>query len=378
MTGYEIILYRPDLEPGVVELRNLASIGGPAKSRQFLDWKYRQNPLAGESFLYVALHEGRVVGMRGAYGTCWQADGVDRIVLPAVDDFAVRPEHRNSGVATLIMRAQHDDLRARGYPFMLALSSGRMTTLASLASGWKSAVAMEPVVRFGFRRRIAHELSERLRGTRVLWRLARRNRRVVQSPTGPFERLASLGRTPGRETGTTIVFERVARADAMAALIQRLGYDGRIRHVRDAEFLAWRYQNPWREYGFLYLERADRLEGFLALGRFHEYRPPMNPFHVVDWEGVSPGARAELLGVALRHGHFTEIGAWSAAVHSEDRKVLAGTGFVPSELESRARGLPCTLVRAIDSAPASEWKIGNRRLVDDDNWDLRLLYSMHG
>ena len=378
MAGYEVIPYRPDLEPEVVELRNLASGGGLETSRRFLDWKYRQNPFARESFLYVALHEGRVVGMRGAYGTCWQADGVDRIVLPAVDDFAVRPEHRNTGVATLIMHAQHDDLRARGYPLMLALSSGRMTTLASLAAGWKSVAAMEPVVRFGFRRRVAHGFSERLHKTRVLWRLAPRDHGVVQSPGGPFERLASLGRRPGRETGTTIVFERAARADAMAALIQRLGHDGRIRHVRDAAFLAWRYRNPWREYGFLYLERADRLEGFLALGRFPGYRPPMNPFHVIDWEGVSPGARAELLGVALRHGRFAEIGAWSAAVHAEDQKVLAGAGFVASELESRARGLPCTLVRAIDSAPASEWKLGNRRLVDRDNWDLRLLYSMHG
>ncbi len=378
MAGYEVVPYHPDLEPEVVELRNLASGGGTAKSRQFLDWKYRQNPLARDSFLYVALHQGRVVGMRGAYGTCWQAGGVDRIVLPAVDDFAVRPEHRNTGVATLIMRAQHDDLEARGYPFMVALSSGRMTTLASLATGWRSAVSMEPITRFDLRRRIAHELHERLHGTRVLWRLAPRNDPVVQSPTGPFDRLASLGRIPGRETGTTIVFERFTRTDAMAALIRRLGHDGRIRQVRDAEFLAWRYRNPWREYGFLCLERADRLDGFLALGRFLEYRPPMNPYHIVDWEGVSPDARAELLRVALRHGRFPEIGAWSATVSTTDQSILAEAGFVPSELESRARGLPCILVRATGSALADEWKLGNRRVVERDSWDLRLLYSMHG
>jgi len=378
MAGYEIVPYHPDLEPEVVELRSLASGGGLTMSRQFLDWKYCQNPLASDSFISVALHGGRVVGIRGAYGTCWQADGVDRMVLPAVDDFAIRPEHRNTGVATLIMRAQRDQLEARGYPYLLALSSGRMTTLASLAAGWKSAAPMEPVARFNLRRRVAHELHGRLHGTRLLWRLASRNDPVVQAPAVPFERLGSLGRVAGRKTGTTIVFERSARAEAMAALIQRLGHDGRIRQVRDAKFLAWRYRNPWREYGFLYLECADRLEGFLGLGRFHEYRPPMNPFHIVDWEGTSPEARAELLEVALRHGRFPEIGAWSAAVHAEDQEVLAAAGFIPSELESRARGLPSVLVRAIGAASASEWKLGNRHLVDRANWDMRLLYSMHG
>jgi GNAT superfamily N-acetyltransferase len=378
MAAYEIIPYHAGLEPEIVELRNMASGGGPAKSRQFLDWKYNQNPFARDSFLTVAQYEGRVIGMRGAYGTCWEADGVDRVVLPAVDDFAVLPEHRGSGVATLIMRAQHDDLKARGYPFAMALSSGRLTALASLAAGWKSVAAMEPVVRFGPRRRLTRGLYGRLHGVRFLWRLAARNDRVTPSPTEPFARLEALGRIPGRAPGTTIVFERAARADAMAALIQRLGHDGRIRQVRDAEFIAWRYRNPWREYGFLYMERGGRLDGFLALGRFHEYRQTMTPFHIVDWEGVPPETRAELLAVALRHGRFPEIGAWSAAGHTEDQLVLVRAGFVPWELESRARGLPCVLVRAISSAPAEEWKLGNRRLIDRENWDTRLLYSMHG
>jgi hypothetical protein len=46
----------------------------------------------------------------------------------------------------------------------------------------------------------------------------------------------------------------------MADLVRRLGHDGRLRHVRDERYLAWRYRNPLYEYRFLVRE-SDRLEG---------------------------------------------------------------------------------------------------------------------
>jgi GNAT superfamily N-acetyltransferase len=379
MARYEIVAYRDELEPGIIELRNLTWHSDPSVPRRFLDWKYRRNPYFERPMITVALHGGRVVGMRGAYGTCWEAEGAARVIIPAADDFAILPAHRNAGLATLIMHSMLEGLAARGFAYVVALSAGRMTTLASLATGWKSAGAMEPVARFGLGRRIAHAFEERLHGTRVLWRLAPRDVPAAYSSEGPFARLDALGRTPGRESGTTLVFERAVRAQAMAALIERIGHDGRIRQVRDAEFLAWRYQKPAREYGFLYLERSDgRLDGFLALGRFPAYQPPMLAFHVIDMEGTTPAVREELLATALRHGRFPAIGAWSAGVSAEDRPLLDRAGFVPVDIASRARGLPCVLVRAVGSTAASEWRIGRRHLADPRDWDMRLLYSMHG
>ena len=73
------------------------------------------------------------------------------------------------------------------------------------------------------------------------------------SPSARFDR--AIERRAGRLTPTVRV-EREPRADAMAELVARLPYDGRIRHVRDARYLAWRYRNPLRDYRFLYRDGA--------------------------------------------------------------------------------------------------------------------------
>ena len=72
----------------------------------------------------------------------------------------------------------------------------------------------------------------------------------------------------------------------MAELAERIGYDGRIRHVRDEQYFSWRFQNPLSEYRFLFWDNG-RLDGYLVL--YRKVYPPGNDelAYIVDWDAIN-------------------------------------------------------------------------------------------
>jgi hypothetical protein len=168
------------------------------------------------------------------------------------------------------------------------------------------------------------------------------------------------------------------RPDAMSELVVRLGHDGRIRHIRDREFFAWRFRNPLGIYRFLYLGDSQ-LDGYLVLKCAHPGALEPNKVKIVDLEATQPVQRTELLEVAIKSGRFAELFAWGATLPVDTGPYLSANGFRPADLESRAHGCPCVLVRPVSPKSVdSDWVLGDRRLTDLANWDMRMLYTMAG
>jgi hypothetical protein len=222
----------------------------------------------------------------------------------------------------MIMRESMADLTKRGYEYVVNTSAGRITVMTSLVAGWKSATTVEPVVLRSSSEKMRNRIRTRVRKIPGLWRLTRSSGAKVVSSPAPFRRIDRMGTFAVGEANASIVASREPRIDAMAELIKRLPYDGRIRHLRDATYLRWRYENPARTYRFLYYERNGRLEGYLVLARYEECQTPVLPFHIVDWEGSSPAVREELLRCATTVPRTSELGAWAGGLSREDRALL--------------------------------------------------------
>jgi len=380
MTGVEIVRYEPSLREELIEFRRRGYETGFPESRDYLSWKYENNPYLAEPVFYIARKEGCIIGMRGMFGTRWEyGPARETMVLPCADDFVIAHEHRNTGVSSVIMREAIADLTRQGYEYVINTSGGRITVMSSLASGWRSATAVEPMVKRSKSETVRQAFRERVRGVRGLWRLARRSGATVISSTEPFRRVDKMGRLPAAEPGASIVAEQSPRVAAMAELIERLPYDGRIRQVRDEAYLSWRYRNPIRQYRFFYYERAGRLEGYLVLARYIECQLPTLPFHIVDWEGSSHTARGELLQCATEIASIPELGAWATGLSDADRALLDQSGFVPTDLDMRKRGMPCILVKHLrGNTPPDSWSLGGGQILDPARWDMRLVYTMHG
>lgn len=375
--SYEVVPCSPEKMDEVVALH--ANFWGDiALSRAYLEWKYERNPHPGESRIYLAMSGGKPVGMRGIYGASLEAGSPPRRVLGLhADDLVVAPEHRNRGVPMNIMRAVFDDLREKKCEYLFSLSAGAVTRLSSLAMGWRNIGHVGELRRASRRAERIRRLRESISGMRFFWRYAEDFRRM--------EEKSALSDLRGRKIqGRVNVGPRVSlweepRPEEMARLVERIPYDGRIRHVRDRAYFTWRFRNPVHKYWFLFWEEAD-LEGYLVLQEYMAMNMEVSVTNIVDWEASNERIRAGLLKAALRLGHFPDIRVWSGTLPDRTKALLAESGFRPEEGGSgigdkRKQLLVKPLLEGI---PESGRVLADRRWLDLADWDMRMVYSMRG
>jgi hypothetical protein len=369
---YEIVRCSPELWESAARLHASVFHAEVAEAREYLAWKHERNPYRTEPLAFVAVRSGEVVGLRGFLPTRWEA-GTPCRTFDALyaGDFAVAPEHRDRGLVSRIMRTAWSRLSSEEpYRYAVNLSAGRITHLASLAGGWKSAGTVDPVARRSAMRSLLWRARDRLRQMPAVGELASR---LAVRGSGAREPFRRLDRRPPRWPAP-LTASRQPRSRDMADLVARLPYDGRIRHVRDERYLEWRFRNPMRSYRFLYWDEG-RLEGYLVLqAGWRQGR-----VHIVDGEARDDAVRARLLRGAIEISGAPELVAWGATLGSEGRRLFEEKGFRPADVPITATGRPCVLVRPIrDEDLAGEWSVAGRRLLDPADWDLRMIVSMHG
>lgn len=376
--SYEILRYRPEFRDRVLRLQTHLWSPDVSRNEAYLKWKHEENPFGRGPLIFLALHGREVVGMRSFFATQWQV-GTPAETFGALyaDDFVIAPEHRNQGLVSRIMSAAFRELEEEPEKYAINLSAGGVTVLASLAAGWRSVGPMEPVGRRSWRVAALGPVRRWLRS----WPLADRGARSFAGAAAiraPFSRIdLAISRRGGR-LGPHVTVERAPRCEAMADLVARLPFDGRIRHVRDSRYFSWRYGNPLRAYRFLYRE-GERLEGYLVLQVPLAGPKGNGRMHIVDWEARDERVRADLLQAVLACGGFGELVTWAATSAPETRRLLRDSRFAPVDPETTARGFPCVLVRPIREEQLQEdWVISGRRLLDIASWDLRMIDSMHG
>jgi GNAT superfamily N-acetyltransferase len=369
---YDIVPYRPEHKRQVAVLQRHLWRGDEALNTAYLEWKYERNPYLPAPLICLALHDGNVVGMRGMFGSCWEVGpGAERFIVPCGDDLVIAPVHRRRGLFGQIMNATVAELIARGHAVTFSLSAGPVAMAGSLARGWRSVGSVREVSRIARPTSLPWRLPIRMPAWSAVRRLGAALSYVWKEP---FRRLDQIA--PRSPSGSAIWSAREPRPEAMADLVQRLGHDGRVRHVRDARYLAWRFVNPLHEYRFL-LAGEDRLEGYLVLQAYRLVgRGRVN---VVDWEATSPAVRRALLRAAIDWGRFGEMSTWTMSLPEEAGTLLRENGFLPVTRHRLAPQGPAVLVRSPTSSPGEPGPaLGGRPLLDAATWDMRMLYSMAG
>jgi len=254
---YEVVTYRPELKRQVTELQRHLWSPDPALNAAYLEWKHEQNPYVEAPLIHLALHRGQVVGMRGMFGARWQVGDPPRTFLaPCAGDLVVAPDHRNRGLVLKILETAVNDLANGEYAYIFSLSASPATQLGSLMAGWRGAGSLE----------LAHRRPPETAGRGDPWAAAWRRARRLDTASGrverlvdrwggkprPFRALDRNGTRGGLEASRHVSLEPAQRPKAMAALVERIGGDGRIRHVRDREYFAWRFRNLRSLYRLLF------------------------------------------------------------------------------------------------------------------------------
>jgi len=380
--SYDIVHYRPGLKSQVIELQTHLWSPEPSLNKAYLEWKYEQNPYNKEHLIYLAMHNGRAVGMRGFFGVQWECGiPAQRFTSLYADDMVIAPEHRGRGLMAKIMTSAFEDLAARGYDYVFNLSAGPATLHSSLAMGWRSAGWVRPMRRQPWFNALKDNVP--LRVMKVLLfagRLVGVDIRRLKKPVRTLDRVESQQNSRIAEHPSSISIEKTPRCSAMAELVERIDSSGRIRHVRDNEYFRWRFQNPLRRYRYIYWDE-DRLEGYLVLQEQLGENVDRNLLSIVDWEATGAMVRERLLQIAITSfAHDRELRIWSATLPQSTIALLRNNGFrtikPPTDV---ATFPPAILVRPVAGYPLDrEWAFGDRRLLDLASWEMRMLYSMLG
>ncbi len=396
---YDIVRYAPRYKEQIAALPTTLWSTDPALNLSYFEWKYEQNPYVDEPLFYLALRGGRVVAMRGAYGAVWEA-GPDRatVSVPCFADLLIEPEHRNRGLVTRIMEEALSHFEELGLEYAFSPSANWVTALASKAMGWREMgplramrLAQPPPFLARLRKSAPTGQLARIRERVARIPGSRRTYRTVRGLAARARRFRPLAASRVRDGESDTAFSafdsrvnrrrgeggvsasREARPEAMAALVKEGGGDGRIRHVRDPAYFAWRFRNPLRRYRFL-LSEDQSLNGYLVLGS--SVQVSARQASILDWEGADSRARAGLLRAAIEWGDFQSLTIWSESLPAETRTLLEAEGFHLIEYGDDLRvDRPRILVRSVGKRDPRDWKLGDRPLLERASWDVRMAYS---
>jgi hypothetical protein len=367
----------------------------------YLEWKYDRNPYTDDTYIYLAFYNKQLVGMVGAYGVKWQIGDLEQ-TFPGLcfADLVIHPRHRQRNLFPKLMAYALNDLSISGYAYVFDLSAAPHVALSLLMQGWRSIFVqtasreIDHTTQSGglvenewklsifvaaYRKICGH--LDRLPLLTATYRWLRRYTYdpILRRTTETRRAFVDLDCNAGRhKINPHVSLSKTARPRAMAELAQRIGYDGRIRHVRDEQYFSWRFQNPLSEYRFLFWDNG-RLDGYLVLNM--KVYPPGNDelAYIVDWDAINGHVWHDLLQAAMQWGDFNYISMWSAALSEDVKRLLRNAGFAFKDKTGSAtrdvRGENILVKSVNQKIHPPDWILDGRNLLDATNWDLRTIYS---
>ncbi|UCG12314.1 MAG: hypothetical protein JSU72_17735 [Deltaproteobacteria bacterium] len=373
MSKYTIQRFTPDLHGQVCQLQKHLW-GSPTKlNPAYLDWKHLRNPYIPEPLIYLALYEGHVVGMRAMFGACWEAgEYTDKSMLPCAADTVIEPDYRDRGLFQELSDYVMDDLRRQNYRQILNFSSSHANYVVSvLTMGWRPMGSSEALIRAVPSISTLIKMIELTSRFKIASKVQAVSRKAIRKArvAARINAFAHLDRNANVQ-GHPVKLSREPKPEMMADLIQRLGGDGRIRHVRDQTYFSWRFGNPRASYRFLYWGDRD-LDGYMILQNTVG-DPRIN---IVDWEGASLEIRASLLEAAVAWGHFGIVCTWGTTLFASVIEILQQAGFTADNITTDAPNRSGQFMLKELGTNETSGTLGGRQLLDHGHWDLRMIYS---
>src|SRR5262245_44032855 len=168
-----VVPYSAEHKALVADLARHLWSPNPSLNERYLEWKYHQNPYIQGPLVYLAFAGNRLVGMRGAFGSRWEANNpTEFFVLPYADDLVIDPDFRRQGLHRVIMTFALRDLARRGYRYVVNLSAGKVTAIASRNMRWRDAGRVGALYRRTLRKTTVDFLTDLTRPLPLLWRWA--------------------------------------------------------------------------------------------------------------------------------------------------------------------------------------------------------------
>ena len=156
----------PVCSGGVADLRRSLFGNTRQATTAYFEWMYGENPYIEEPPLFVALHDGVPVGMRGTLGTEWECPRFSgEHVLPSLTDTCIASGHREQGLYSELTDRILDEFAAQGHSHVLNMTpSAENFILSTVSPGGFTPVGEHGTLEVGrYVRRQVEPVMRRLR-----------------------------------------------------------------------------------------------------------------------------------------------------------------------------------------------------------------------
>jgi RimJ/RimL family protein N-acetyltransferase len=380
MSEYEIVQYLPEYKYDVARIEQHLWGTDIELNVKYLEWKYEQNPYRLMPSLYLSMYEGKVVGATGFSWGIWQVGkSSSRLVVPGNADASIDPEHRRRGLLSRMNVRALEDFAKANLEYTYTFSANPSSAAAILKLGFSSVGNIEIGYRLHASERTIESSSLIARGAQKIANRFRARSRALglsdELEANPLNLVDKRISQHGGRYSEHISVGMSPKPDEMAELIEHIGYDGRLRQVRDQQFFNWRYKNPFSRYRFLFYKVGSNLKGYIII-RASAF-PLDQDIRIVDLEAIDDTSRAELLKAAVDLCTYNTLVIWTDSLSGEGKSILINLGFaITTGGKSLETNHPNIFIydfcQELSDNPFHYCGID---LMDRKNWDLRAIYS---
>lgn len=320
-------------------------------SREWFSWKYLTNPYLDHVSIFVAEHDGDVVGARPFMPVDMAVDG-DRYLALQPADAMVHSDHRRRGLFTRMTEVAIERYEDGRPSFCFNFPNAR-TFQGNLQLGWRM-VGTVP----------------------TYYRIENPVAATGSSPQSPMVSIAKKAADPLAD-GYYWLRNSLSRSESLP--VQR--YDsipagrladiaappaGRIRAVRDRTFFEWRFDNPEWEYTTYVV---DRSRGAVAAVVGTKTIDDVTTTKLTDFVGTTTrvpdgGIESLLARIVDDNADSDLLAAWDVVPES----VLTRSGFHVDDQPplSYVSSETIHVVRTL----RDDWTVAGVDIADGDNWRL--------
>ncbi|MFC7096450.1 GNAT family N-acetyltransferase [Halobaculum marinum] len=357
---YTFRRFEPGDERGFLDL--FETTWGERRGEDWFRWRFEENPYLDHVPMFVADHDGDVVGVRPYFAFRMRVAGGTELALLTVDTM-VHPDHRGRGLFTTMTEQSLEFYADRDVSFVFNQPNG------ASRPGFESAGfrVLDECRTFHRVQRPSAFLERRLEipGKEAI---ARGADRVGTA----YRRLPGAGEW--ETDGVDVERHRGVAATALSQLARRSAFPG-ITAERDVPFYEWRFASPlWDRATYVANVDGEPVAGILARTRTTEEGVTVT--QVADLVPLSGGRTwkrglAACLEAVLTDAVTADL--VSAPGRAFPADVAAAYGFrsddkLPLSAVAKADAVLC--VKSLQHGDTGPWNVNGISLCDPRNWAL--------
>ncbi len=357
---YSTTRYRPEMQDAVAELMRSLWGHDVDRNKNYLRWKYHENPHAEELLAMVAVIRGEIVGFRGFMPTRWSVGGDHRFILLSPADTCVHPDHRRKGLSIQMGKAAMREYGAR-YPLFLNTSCSQASLGGYLKMGFVPLGQRKLMIRVG----PGGILGARPVGGKLLGLVDR-----------AIRRRSKLG-TIRLDDSTEMVVSDEPMPIEMSRIASIHLDRQRFTLCQDEAFFRWRFSSGRRRYVFYTVRDGGEVMAY-AVVRLHGKRRGV----IVDYGGVSDDSLRSILRALASFRLHSVLSIWDVSLTCDLREWLGTAGFAPAwPIQNAGTGLAGRaslpfLVRPVKESFAEHgWWVSGLDTRRIDNWSIKAICS---